>query len=190
MIKAVDNYTYYYNPCFAFSLGNSDSECAKGVAVCQVSSTGEYFDCGDQDHVHFSFDSATNTLHMIYTSPPRTTNVTLVCDSEAYEPELDVTGENPSIKNLYEMTLTSRCACPNLCRESHLSAGSVLVIIFMIFVSLYLFLGIIHSNLTRGAQGWELLPHYEFWSDFPLLVRDGCVFVVNGCKTDTGYDRI
>lgn len=42
---------------------------------------------------------------------------------------------------------------------------------FMIFVALYLFLGIVHSSLTRGAHGWELIPHYEFWSDFPLLVR-------------------
>ncbi|XP_035209961.1 uncharacterized protein LOC118184404 [Stegodyphus dumicola] len=184
----VGNYSYYYNPCYSFKLGTGNSACAKGVAVCQVSKIGHYFDCGDQNYVSFLWNKTTKLPYVQYVAAPRKTKVTLVCSETAYEPSLNVTGETE--RDVYEMALTSRCACPDLCRQNHLSTGSVLVIIFLIFVSLYLVLGIIHSSLTRGAHGWELIPHYEFWADFPLLVRDGCVFVVSGCKAETAYERI
>lgn len=181
-----DNFTYYYNPCYGFSLG--DGDCSENIAVCQVFDGEEkiYYDCGNADKVNFHVEN--NIVMLIYSSSLRTTNVTLECSEDAFEPELTVQGELE--KTHYAMTLKSRCACPDLCQTSHLSTGSVLVILFMIFVVLYLFLGIVHSRLTRGAHGWELIPHYEFWSDFPLLVRDGCVFVVSGCKPETAYDRI
>lgn len=183
-----DSYHYYYNPCYNFKLGPENSACSHGVAVCQVENNTKYYNCGQQQHAFFIWNSDKNALNLVYESSPRTTNVTLVCSPDAVEPKLEVKGEvRPE---LYEMTLITKCACPDMCNSDHLSPGSVLVIIFFIFVSLYLLLGIIHSSLTRGAHGIELIPHYEFWSDFPLLVRDGCVFVMSGCKPETAYERI
>ncbi|XP_042902711.1 cation-dependent mannose-6-phosphate receptor isoform X2 [Parasteatoda tepidariorum] len=186
------NYTYYYNPCFPFTLGGA----CTNVAVCQVAKfkKNEYQNCGNTSN-GFVWSADRNSLNLQYSvggddHNPRKTNVFLVCNKEATIPTLIVTGESKPGSMVYEMTLTSKCACPNLCHEDHLSAGSVLVILFLIFVLLYLVLGIIHSSLTRGAHGWELIPHYEFWADFPLLVRDGCVFVMSGCKAETAYERI
>lgn len=188
-LKAVvkpDNYAYSYNPCFGFKMGPPEGACANSVAVCQYDEKSNlYIDCGDSENVRFHV--VKNKLILVYSASQRSTNVTLNCSENAIDPILVVNGEMQTEK--YEMTLTSRCACPDLC-NSHLSTGSVLVILFMIFVALYLILGIVHSSLTRGAHGWELIPHYEFWSDFPLLVRDGCVFVVSGCKPETAYERI
>ncbi|GFX03330.1 uncharacterized protein TNCV_3555581 [Trichonephila clavipes] len=179
-----DNYTYSYNPCFGFSLGKG---ACQDVNVCQASKMdGQHFNCGKK--VGFSGSGEKGLTYAIYDGDSgRKTNVTLECSPEDSVPLLNVIGE---ISSKYVMTLKSRCACADLCRESHLSAGSVLVIFLMIGVSLYLVLGIIHSSLTRGAHGWELIPHHEFWADFPLLVRDGCVFVISGCKPETAYERI
>ncbi|GFU07063.1 uncharacterized protein NPIL_135881 [Nephila pilipes] len=178
-----DSYTYSYNPCSKFSIGNG---ACQNVQVCQTGK-GIHYNCGKE--VHFSGNGDGGTTNVIYTGEGgRVTNITLVCSPEDRVPQLSVTGEVSS--KHYEMTLNSRCACANLCRESHLSTGSVLVILLMIGVALYLVLGIIHSSLTRGAHGWELIPHHEFWADFPLLVRDGCVFVISGCKSETAYEKI
>ncbi|KAG8197445.1 hypothetical protein JTE90_014927 [Oedothorax gibbosus] len=182
-----DNYTYSYSPCSKFNLGDTGK--CRDVVVCQKSQTApvEYFNIGNQGYPKWNNNN--NTLTLLYLSmSARKTIVQLVCAPDNKIPHLEVKGETAN--ETYEMTLTSRCACADLCNEHHLSGGSVLVIIFLIFVSLYLILGIVHSSLTRGAHGWELIPNYEFWMEFPLLVRDGCVFVMSGCKAETAYERI
>ncbi|GIX75304.1 uncharacterized protein CEXT_201571 [Caerostris extrusa] len=177
------NFTYSYSPCFKFSIGKCEN-----VNVCQISANKEeYYNCGNK--IFFDGNGNNGTTFARYTTvEDRETTVTLICSPADVVPRLNVTGEVSTKK--YSMTLFSRCACADLCRENHLSTGSVLVILLMIGVSLYLILGIIHSSLTRGAHGWELIPHHEFWADFPLLVKDGCVFVMSGCKPETAYERI
>jgi hypothetical protein len=44
---------------------------------------------------------------------------------------------------------------------------------------------------VRGAEGKELIPNYEFWKDLPLLIKDGVLFLVHGCKSDSNnYEQI
>ncbi|KAF8796253.1 cation-dependent mannose-6-phosphate receptor-like [Argiope bruennichi] len=181
---STDNFTYSYNPCFKFSIGNGACE---NVEVCQTAKDGQHYNIGNR--AMFSGNGQNGVTNVSYAGDDnKKTTVMLVCSPEDSVPRLNVTGEVTS-RN-YIMTMWSKCACADLCREGHLSAGSVLVILLMIGIALYLVLGIIHSSLTRGAHGWELIPHYEFWVDFPLLVRDGCVFVISGCKPETAYERI
>ncbi|CAL1287956.1 unnamed protein product [Larinioides sclopetarius] len=178
-----DNFTYSYNPCFKFSIGNGACE---NVEVCQTGN-GQYYNIGKQ--AMFSGNGQNGITLVTYAGDDaKKTIVNLICSPGDIVPRLNVTGEMPP--RTYVMTMWSRCACADMCREDHLSAGSVLVILLMIGIAFYLVLGIIHSSLTRGAHGWELIPHYEFWVDFPLLVRDGCVFVISGCKPETAYERI
>lgn len=195
MASKNDSCTYFYNPCFEFKLPESSttSECASGVAACKVCKDDHYYSLGTQQSAEFVWDPVEKLLHLFYFSagnPNRTTNVTLICDAHPEaDDSLSVVG-NIS-ETVYEMTLRSRCACADLCGpHSGLSGGSLLIILFSVFIILYLLFGIVFNKLTRGAQGWELIPNYEFWQDFPLLVRDGCVYVASGCKPDTTYERI
>lgn len=52
-----------------------------------------------------------------------------------------------------------------------LSTGSVLVILLFVFSGIYFAGGALGLKFLRGAVGLELIPHYEFWSDLPGLVR-------------------
>jgi len=55
--------------------------------------------------------------------------------------------------------------------QKGLSTGSVLVILFFIFVGIYFIGGAIALKMLRGATGWEMLPNHNFWIELPSLVR-------------------
>jgi hypothetical protein len=55
--------------------------------------------------------------------------------------------------------------------DKGLSTGSVLVIIFFVFIILYFVGGAVALRLLRGAEGKEMIPNYDFWVDLPNLVR-------------------
>lgn len=38
-------------------------------------------------------------------------------------------------------------------------------------VMVYIVGGILFLRFYRGASGVEMIPNYEFWKDFPLLVK-------------------
>jgi hypothetical protein len=61
--------------------------------------------------------------------------------------------------------------------HSGLSLGSVFDILFFSAGSIYLFGGILIRKFMRGAEGKELIPHYEFWSEIPILIRVSSSFV-------------
>nr|CAD7602591.1 unnamed protein product [Timema genevievae] len=56
--------------------------------------------------------------------------------------------------------------------HSGLSTGSLLVILFITFSSIYFFGGVLALKLLRGAEGKEMIPNYDFWADVPYLCRD------------------
>lgn len=74
--------------------------------------------------------------------------------------------------------------------ESVLSTGSVLLIIFFVFASLYLIVGVLTKKYYRGAEGLEMIPNYDFWVDLPYLCRDGAFFLLGGCQPPATYESI
>ncbi|CAG0885906.1 unnamed protein product [Cyprideis torosa] len=75
------------------------------------------------------------------------------------------------------MVLTSPSACvtdasPSDPSSSGLSTGSILLLICLGGILFYLIGGMAYMNLVRGAEGVDMIPHYAFWKEFPLLVRD------------------
>lgn len=62
-----------------------------------------------------------------------------------------------------------------------LSTGSVLVIMFMVFILVYFGGGMLTLRLLRGAEGREMIPNIDFWSDLPYLVRVSIFFFQYGC---------
>lgn len=185
-----DTYKYSYNPCNAFTEGG----CSTDTAICQISTDDKnYFVTGEQEKVSFSFDDQKHVVATYRTSSDRRTEVTLICATKEEE-RLEVYGETAELMK-YTMTLYSVCACPDGCvskipPNEGLSTGSIMVIFFFVVLCCYLVGGMLFQKIVKGAEGKEIIPHYEFWFDFPLLVRDGVVFMLNGCKTEASYERI
>lgn len=83
------------------------------------------------------------------------------------------------------MNLVADIACPKVVENSTivkptntpiqessgLSTGSLLCIIFFVLLTIYFLGGACALRMTRGAQGTELIPNLEFWSQLPGLVR-------------------
>ncbi|XP_015903376.1 uncharacterized protein [Parasteatoda tepidariorum] len=116
-------FKFYYNPCFPFTLGGACID----VSVCQVgpsssNNEAENWDCGNSNN-EFIWNTTHKTFTLVYTAhsqhPRRKTIVNLKCDEEAITPILEFEKELPETM-VYEMTLTSRCACPDLCQVSDL----------------------------------------------------------------------
>ncbi|XP_042304655.1 cation-dependent mannose-6-phosphate receptor [Sceloporus undulatus] len=87
-----------------------------------------------------------------------------------------VTEERQKINEcFYIFELESRLACPP--EDSHLSVGSILLIIFASLIAVYITGGFLYQRLVVGAKGMEQFPHFAFWQDLGNLVADGCDFV-------------
>lgn len=71
-----------------------------------------------------------------------------------------------------------------------LSAGSVLLIIVFSVLIIYFIGGIVIRKFIGGATGYEIIPNYDFWSDIPLLIKDGALYTFSGCRPEVVYERI
>ncbi|XP_021355850.1 cation-dependent mannose-6-phosphate receptor-like isoform X1 [Mizuhopecten yessoensis] len=71
-----------------------------------------------------------------------------------------------------------------------LTAGTVLIIIFFVSLTLYFCCGIL-INLVRGFRGRDVLPQSEFWTQLPVLIADGFLFTCRcGTEEKNAYDSI
>ncbi|XP_049439662.1 cation-dependent mannose-6-phosphate receptor [Epinephelus fuscoguttatus] len=75
----------------------------------------------------------------------------------------------------YLFELDSSAVCPAL--ESHISTGSIILIIGFCLLAVYLIGGFLYQRLIVGAKGMEQFPNYAFWVEFGNLTADGCDFV-------------
>lgn len=176
--QAIDQYTYNWDPCRAFSCGGSQ------VSACQVSLSGVGYVIGLKSTAYFSKDG--NSIALKYTDGNfggRASIVHLICDPTATEPQFSAKGEtSPQSKN-YEMTLTAKEVCP----VDHgggggggggggLSIGDVLLIIFFVSIICYLVIGIVINIFVRKQSGTDAIPNRGFWTTLPGLVKDGGKF--------------
>lgn len=55
-------------------------------------------------------------------------------------------------------------------------------------------LGCVYNIKTKGMSGVQACPQYEFWSDIPSLVKDGCSFTMSKIRGEGGskqtYDEL
>lgn len=201
----------YYNPCYDFYVTDVPPCDNKAVCVVTKNGTGTIDGSSFGTSESLKYEENVSSISLNYTTKDgkNKTFVTLLCQQDLKTPNLTVT--NFKEQNELYMTLATECACPNKCiyspptpmptliptstskpkpSDHGLSAGSILLIIFFVGAFVYLFGGILFSSVMKGASGFESIPHYEFWLDLPLLIRDGVVFTMNGCKVQVGYDRI
>ncbi|KAF6735148.1 Cation-dependent mannose-6-phosphate receptor [Oryzias melastigma] len=108
---------------------------------------------------------------------PRKANIMISCNRNTDMGQLEVVVEdrNRSTDCFYLFELDSSAVCPAI--ESHLSPGSIILIIAFVLLALYLVGGFLYQRLIVGAKGMEQFPNYAFWVEVGNLTADGCDFV-------------
>ncbi|CAF1588949.1 unnamed protein product [Rotaria sp. Silwood1] len=128
-------------------------------------------------------DKTENYGNLVYTSADRTKQlfVDIQC-IQSDEHKLEVHGETKM--NEYHMTLSTKCACWNGCKDSpkptkpnSLTTGTILIIILVAVVFLYLITFISYNRFRLQRSGIDLIPHRKFWIVLPGYAKDGIIFV-------------
>ncbi|XP_005090179.1 putative mannose 6-phosphate receptor-like protein C530.09c [Aplysia californica] len=185
------DYTYYIDPCgdhakvAHFCNVAEEAGCqVKQSSIFGIASTSGYSATGDpfKNNVVFKNQYGEGT-------EIRVTLLNIKCNYFS-EGHLVFVQETPP--KTYNFTLETNRACtvPAEDDDGGLSGGSVLLIIFFVLLIVYLVGGVLFLKFVRRAEGLEAIPNYEFWKDFPSLVKDGVKFTCRGCKAESTYEKI
>ncbi|XP_052808889.1 uncharacterized protein LOC128237406 [Mya arenaria] len=197
-VKGSDGSTYSYNPCFPF---NGAGNC-QGAAACETNTIGDSETIATQQTAQFS--QSGDSLAVGYTSGRgilTTTQVNLVCDKSACD--ASITAQGSTGPNAYTLTLKTVCACPNGCDENGpinckpggggggIGGGTIFLIILLVIIAVYVIGGVAFQKFVRKAQGKEIIPNYEFWSNTPRYLKSGLTFCLKPCTKKSGkYESI
>ncbi|RZF34770.1 hypothetical protein LSTR_LSTR007822 [Laodelphax striatellus] len=177
--------------------GSNDCNLGSGVSLClrRNSTIGKYtgFTLSTSEFVSINENEPTSLkFEKIVESKSTLVTIRLMCDKSAPMPDLKVLPNSKPPE--FALLLTSAEAClkgtSSLDDDEAMSTGSKLIIIFLVLFSAYFGGGVLALKYIRGAEGFEMIPNYEFWSDLPYLVRDGVLFLVSGFQITPSYDRI
>ncbi|KAH3719282.1 hypothetical protein DPMN_062113 [Dreissena polymorpha] len=199
VLNSDEGYYYSYSPCGSFT----ELQCQDATACFLDQAKEQAQQIGDYGRTDFEYDG--NNVVVAYSSGSgvlKLTQVNLLCDPTACDPKFVPNGNQGP--GLYEMTLTTICACPGKCSASGptsgchssgavegLSVGSILLIIFFVTLALYLTAGVAYMRIRKQASGSDMIPNKEFWVVLPSHVVTGGKFVVAKiCRKESKYDQI
>lgn len=52
------------------------------------------------------------------------------------------------------------------------------MIAIILLVGAYFAIGMFRNNKIQGLTGFEAIPHKEFWTDLPILIKDGISYSI------------
>jgi len=197
----IQPYTLSWNPCTKFSSGGGCSD----VLLCQTDSNSPQLKYPVGKEVD-TFTESTDGMILVtykevdYGNYKRTGAIGLKCDESKTPGDLSQFTEKVLASgsgSQYTATFASKCVCEGGCPDAPggnesegsggLSTGSILLIVFFPLVFVYFIAGVLYNKYHKGAESFpEMIPNHSFWSDFPFLVKDGCVFsfqCISGCCT-------
>ncbi|KAM4580032.1 cation-dependent mannose-6-phosphate receptor [Odontesthes bonariensis] len=175
-----DSYTYVFQLC-------GDAGGVPGAGVIQVDKKspkkitviGQYNSTkaiGGSDWVMLIYNDG-DTYDAHCSKEKRKAIVMISCSTSTDMGQLEVVMEDRERTSecFYLFELDSKSVCPTI--QSHLSAGSIILIIGFCLVAVYLIGGFLYQRLIVGAKGMEQFPNYAFWVEVGNLTADGCDFV-------------
>jgi hypothetical protein len=192
------NVSFFFHPCsdIPYGIHTGSDDCMSGSSLCLFNeTTNTYQNLGTVEEGRFLFENLKEPPIILYKHGNISTAILLQC---VYSTQTSFTVVDIAAENItHRLRLESKWTCPDpklttvqTDNKDGLSTGSVLVILFFVFTTLYFVGGAIALKLLRGAEGKEMIPNYDFWADLPHLVSDGFTFVITGCQTTPSYDRI
>jgi len=77
-------------------------------------------------------------------------------------------------------------------KSNKMSGGVIFLLLLLLFLFLYLGVGSFIKWKFFGAEGVEMIPNWEFWSTLSSNLKDCCLFLVNGCRSNRrgAYEEI
>ncbi|XP_072029421.1 uncharacterized protein [Amphiura filiformis] len=183
---------FAFNPCYKFS----DDYCKNVVSCQRATDKTSSYPLGTAESATWQSDGTKVTYTSIGTDGvTRTSVLTLQCDplGQPSAPTYQAKGEDFATPAQYDYELKSICACPDGCKSSGggggggLSFGSILCILFVVLVFVYIVGGMVFMKVVKKAEGKEVVPNVNFWMELPNYIKDGFLFVKNGCKGDSNY---
>lgn len=177
-----DSYTYTFVMCGRVNSSKSTNEGliqTKAGTPAETSVIGRINDThilNGTDWILLFYKSGDNYDHHC-DSEPRKAMIMISCNKNTLGDGFMVISEerNKSKDCFYLFEMDSSIACP--VEESHLSVGSILLIVFAVLLALYIIGGFLYKRFVVGAKGIEQFPNITFWQEFGNLVADGCDFV-------------
>ncbi|KAJ3597840.1 hypothetical protein NHX12_001356 [Muraenolepis orangiensis] len=170
-------YTYFFQLC-------GDANGVKGAGVIQTESgkttiIGRYNATetyGGSDWVMLIYGSG-DGYDSHCSHEMRRAIVMISCDKKADVGKFKVVKEDRDRQQncFYLFELDSSTLCP--VEESHISTGTIIIIIGICLLAVYLIGGFLYQRLVVGAKGMEQFPNHAFWVEFGNLTADGCDFV-------------
>ncbi|EKF33424.1 hypothetical protein MOQ_002709 [Trypanosoma cruzi marinkellei] len=122
-------------------------------------------------------------------------NLDIMCGTEM---EMAWPSENYEVKSFYSedsniqflnATVLTKAVCPVQPSGGSRACGGgcAFVVIFFVSLAVYVIVTVLWYYLRQGKRGKELLPHPEFWADFPYLLKDGVVYVYTKIRLCIGW---
>jgi len=165
------------------SICGSTVPCGSGVTTgyCQVSADTQNL-IGAFSGVDGGLADGSDGARLQYTGGTggRFGYLAIKCNKEATGKPLNVQAFAPKeTTDPYFMTMEHASACGKPGGKSKISPGSVILILFFVLIVVYLAAGIAYNALKNGERGLQMIPQYEFWSQFPFLIVDGFKFILH-----------
>jgi len=209
------NTTYLINPCAPLTYDEKQVDrCESGTYICQIiinylkDSDNEPKDprtisikpvASEKVEPLITLGSALNdgdthgNLSIIlsggfYNGEPQQANITFICVDERNK----ITPTNYKENTLFIEWETIAACGKYIPEEDKGMSGFTKFIIILILIGLcYFGLGAAYNYHVYKAHGWDLLPHLDFWRDFPYLISDFFKYLVNLVRTGRGgYTRV
>ncbi|KAF9919904.1 hypothetical protein FBU30_010379 [Linnemannia zychae] len=100
--------------------------------------------------------------------------ITFICDTTATDENISptFTGYQNGVASFSWKTKSACAVQRQLPVKESMSGFSVFLTVLLSFGLVYLVLGAIYNHQVYGAKGLDLIPHRDFWRDFPSLVVD------------------
>ncbi|KAJ6636671.1 Cation-dependent mannose-6-phosphate receptor [Pseudolycoriella hygida] len=175
---------YIFQPCTDSTTlpENHDDKtnpCYPGFAVCLHQSGNFTLLAKNEDAVlKVNPDS---TPYLVYSHGNNVVTIALVCSNSEHN-YLFENGPYTADTEVNLILFSKHTCIQEIFVVSTLSTGALLNITLLLIIFGYLTIGVAVDYFLMGARGIEVIPHLEFWKDFPFLVRDGIKFIQNGFK--------
>jgi hypothetical protein len=127
----------------------------------------------------------------MYNNEPQQANIRFICTKDQDKDSITLAEYK---ENTLFMKWETRAACGEKSHEEDKGMGGFtkFIIILIVIGLCYFGLGAAYNYHIYKAHGWDLLPHLDFWRDFPYLISDVVKYIVNSVRTGSrgGYSRI